>query len=365
MRRLRAEDGNVAIIVALMATTLIGAGALAIDLGAMMVRHSQLQAGADAAATAVARQCAGFVVANQAADCNATQALATATNYFTANLPGVAADVTQPVIATFYDSHAGMVTVSAGTEDPTMFGWALGADSLKVSATATARWGPLIAVDEVFPLAVCKGALPEPGQDVTLWSSPTRGEPLGECDGAPDALPMGWITDPADPGTCMSDVTLLPPTYLEISASNEPPAGPACQEAIDGLLDDIDRPIDLDDIGAPSWTPPGLCGKKCRTRVLAVYDASRSANGRHPSYSLVAFVFTGARLGNQQAIREHYGPWDGVCDPVESPPMDEVQCIRGTVELHNPPDDGPIVDLDLLGIDGIDDTTVLDVRLVD
>ena len=359
MRGLRAEDGNVAIIVALMATTLIGAGALAIDLGAMMVRHSQLQAGADAAATAVARQCAGFVVASQPESCNADQALATASNYFAANLPGITADVIQPVIKTYYDSRAGMVTVSAGTEDPTMFGWALGADSLEVSATATARWGPLIAVDKVFPLAVCKGALPEVNQEVTLWSSPTGGEMLGECDGAPDALPVGWITDPVDPDTCRTDVTLLPKTYLEISPSDQPPTGPVCQQLIDDLLDAIKAPFDLD-----VWTFTRRCRALCRTRVLAVYDAARSADGRHPVYSLVAFEFTGAQLDGREEHRSI--PMQGVCHPYDTTYVpEELQCIRGIVRLHNPPDDGPIADLDLLDIGGIDDTTVLDVRLVD
>jgi hypothetical protein len=45
--------------------------------------------------------------------------------------------------------------------------------------------------------------------------------------------------------------------------------------------------------------------------------------------------------------------------------MDELQCIRGWVTVYNPPEDGPIVDLSQLGLAGIEDTTVLDVRLVE
>jgi Flp pilus assembly protein TadG len=368
MRRLRAERGNASIIVALMATTLIGAGALAIDLGAMMVRHSQLQAGADAAAMAIAQQCAQFVVSDQTGNCNATQALATATNYFAANLPGITADVTQPVITTYYDGRAGMVTVKAGTQDPTIFGWALAADSLDVSAAATARWGPLVAV-EVFPLAVCNGALPQPdalggpSQEVTLSASVSGGQMLGECDGASDALPLGWITDPMDP-ECTPDVTLVPPTHLEISPVDEPPPGPACQDEINDLLGDIKNGVDLDDIGTSEWVSPGLCASLCRSRVLAVYDASRSADGRHPSYSLIFFEFTGMRVSSREAHRSIYGPLEGACDPEDPIYEPDVVCMRGRVWLYNPPDDGPIADFDLLDIGGIDDTTVLDVRLV-
>ena len=349
------EQGNVAIVVALMATALIGMGALAIDFGAMLVRQSQLQSGADAAAIAVARECAGFVVDDQPASCNATQALTTATSYFTDNLPGIAADVIQPIIDTQYDGRAGVVTVSAGTEEPTLFGWALGADDLAVQANAIARWGPMTAVDEVFPLAFCKGALPEPNQQVELWSSPEGDEMLGECDGAPTALPMGWLT-PTNSADCTTDVSLLPTTYLQVAPSDDPPTNPGCTDEIDDLLDDIER-------RRWSWR----CRRSC-TRVVAVYDAARSPGGRHPAYSLVAIEFTGARLGDREEHRPPWRDWNNVCEDEDPYAMEALQCIRGTVRLHDPPDDGPIIGpgvLGPLGGGGISDSTVLDVRLVD
>src|SRR5690606_37691728 len=124
--------------------------------------------------------------------------------YLDANLPDGVALAGTPELRTFNagpnQAVAGAVTVTATSEQDTAFAWALGAGDLPVSTSATARWGPLAAAD-AFPLAACKGALPEPGEEVTLWSSPSGGELLGECEGAPGALPFGWLT-PTDTEDC-------------------------------------------------------------------------------------------------------------------------------------------------------------------
>lgn len=364
MRRLTPDGGNVAIIVALMATVLLGVGALAVDAGAMFVRQSQLQSGADAAALAIARECAEFVVEDMPWQCNLTQATGTANEYFTANLLGDLPDVGQPDLDTQYDGRTGIVTVTAGTVETTAFAWALGTDEVRVEAAATARWGPLTAVDAVFPLAVCKGALPEPGQEVILWSSPSGGEMLGACDGAPTALPMGWLT-PTDPDPCTTNVTLLPSTYMDVAPSDTEPPGEGCATAIDELLADLQVGEFCHWWWWRGWhCHDSLAPAEERTRVLAVYDAARSSGGRHPSFSLIAFEFTGARLGDAEQHMDD--DWEGICDPDDDTyDTEELQCIRGRVQNYIPPDDGPIVDLSQIGLAGIEDTTVLDIRLVD
>lgn len=59
MQRMRAEDGVVAVLVAILAVALFGFGALVIDVGALYHERRQLQNGADAGALAVAQACAG------------------------------------------------------------------------------------------------------------------------------------------------------------------------------------------------------------------------------------------------------------------------------------------------------------------
>lgn len=67
MRRLAADGGAVAIVVALLSVVLFGFAALVIDIGALYYERRQLQVGADAAALAVAQSCA-------AGDCGAYDA---------------------------------------------------------------------------------------------------------------------------------------------------------------------------------------------------------------------------------------------------------------------------------------------------
>lgn len=343
MRGLSAEHGNVAIIVALMMTTLLGFGAIAVDVGALYVRKQQLQTGADAAALAVAKQCSEFVVAGDAANCNDGAAALTADDFLNSNLP-VALDDYDVDLTKSHGARAGRITVAASVEEPRLLSWAIDDDTdpITVGADATARWGPMTAIDGAFPLAVCKGALPAIDEDleVTLWSAPSGDELTGECDGAPNALPLGWL-DPSDPGECATKVTLIPSMSLDLSPSDTPPATGACNTAISDLLTEV----------ATGGTA---------TRVLAVYDASRVFT---PSYSLIAFEFTGARLGG---LNEDGGvAWAGVCGD-GTYPVDDLQCIRGKVVNYDPPIDGPIFDPSVLGpLGNILDTTVLDVRLVD
>ena len=369
MRRLNAEDGQVIIVVALCMTVLLGMGALAVDLGALYVRKHQLQTGADAAAIAIAKQCAEAVVAGDPSLCNTTLASATSTDYFTANT-AVSPDVATPDLVTAYAGRAGRVTVNASYDEPPIFsGVITDGGPVAVAATATARWGPMTAVDDVFPLAVCKGALPDVGEEVTLWSAPSGDEMIGECDGAPNALPMGWLT-PSEPSRCTTDVTLLPSTYLNVAPSDTPPPTTECNTAINELLNDLD----VQEWCHTTWWRGYHCHQygvqpaEERTRVLAVYDAARPAGGAYPSYSLIAFEFTGARLGDREEHGDrNWSSSDSICRASDTTyALEELQCIRGRVTNYEPPQDGPIIDLnDTLSLGIIDDTTVLDVRLVD
>jgi len=58
MRRLRNDDGSIAIIVAIVMVVLLGMATLVVDVGRLYVERRQLQNGADAAALAVAVDCA-------------------------------------------------------------------------------------------------------------------------------------------------------------------------------------------------------------------------------------------------------------------------------------------------------------------
>lgn len=363
MRRLSSERGNVAIIVALMMTTLMGIGALVIDYGTLVTRDTGLQTGADAAALAIARNCAEHAVSPTATGCNDTMAGSLAASYFNANA-GSGVTVERDLDVS-YGGRAGRITVSGSATEEPAFARMLGiTEPQPVSATATARWGPLTAVDAVFPLVVCKGALPEPDiGPVTLMVDPASTTDPDACDGAPDEAPFGWIT-PDDPDLCTAKVTLLPSTYFDVAPSDQEPATAGCQLQIDELHNDIDSTAVCHTTPNEPYHCHGSSTAEDRTRVLAVYDPQAGSPTSRPSYSLLAFEFSGARLGDRAS--HSAGGWSGPCDPTDPTyAIDELQCIEGVVRDYIPPTDGPIVDPTLAALPSIDDTTVLDVRLVE
>lgn len=351
MRGLSTDDGNVVIITALLMTTLFGFLALTVDVGASLVRRSSLQNGADAAALAIAKRCADAVVSG-----STTCSTSVAQSFFdNNNLTGPSVALDAPILQTSYAGKVGRITVSGSTAQQSFFGPVLGlAGTRTVRATATARWGPLTAEDAVFPIAVCKGALPPVGGSVTLVVDPASPDPPGLCDGAPDEQPFGWIP-PDNVAECAAKVTLLPSTYLNVGPADSAPGGSECDARLDELMNDIR----VSTYTHCTWwrgchTHSTSSPPEERRRVLVVYDAARSTAAGRPSYSLVALEFTGARLAGREAHR----------GSTEACPAGQY-CIRGYVRLADSPNDGPIVDAALAALPGIEDSTVLDVRLVD
>lgn len=362
MRRVNGERGSVTIIVALMLTTMLGVAALAIDVGALLTEQRAVQNGADAAALAIAEQCAEHAVdpiANPAPCVTAP-----ASTYLNGNSTSSVTPTTN--LVTSYGGKVGRITVIGEVDSQPMFARFLGVDgAIGVSAAATARWGPLTAVDDVFPLVVCKGALPPAGNSVRLIVDPASATPPAVCDGAPDEQSFGWIT-PDDPVLCTSKITLLPSIFLNVLAADQEPGSAGCQIEIEELHNDINA---VGNCHATPNEPTTHChgpgDPDDRTRVLAVYDAQAGSATARPSYSLVAFEFVGARLAGDASYFS--GSWPAPCTPPADPAMiDDLQCIEGIVRNYIPPSDGPIFDPAVAALlPNIDDTTVLDIRLVD
>lgn len=134
MQRLNEKDGDrgaVAVWVAILLVPLMGFAALAIDIGAVHADRQRLQIGADAAALAVAHDCA----MDSCGDVDATaQAMATANN----PLGGLATgDVTDQS-----DLAASYVHVETSAHRDYWFAPALGISGVDPWAEAAAVWGP-------------------------------------------------------------------------------------------------------------------------------------------------------------------------------------------------------------------------------
>lgn len=188
------ERGVAGVIVAVMMVVLIGAGAVAVDVGQIYVERAQLQNGADAGALAVARSC-------QAGSCDATLADGLANE----NSNDGASEVMDVEIA------ASQVTVTTATKNGTssflsnMFSNALGADPVTVGAKSTASWGGPGAGPSALPLTFAPCQFDVGGGLHTIL---THGTETCVSDSNPSgaAVPGGfeWLTP--DTGACSATV---------------------------------------------------------------------------------------------------------------------------------------------------------------
>jgi len=162
LRRFREEEGQAFVLTFLFLIVLLGMSAAVLDVGAWYRAQRHLQASVDAAALAGA----------QAMPDDPAQAVALANQYLDKNGGAVTRTVGLKSVESANDS----ITVSATRQAPGFFSKALGVESVKVAAKATATGGKQpseatgvapIAVDEKHPDLQCK-PLPCFGHPTTL-----------------------------------------------------------------------------------------------------------------------------------------------------------------------------------------------------
>lgn len=190
------ERGAVAVITAMMMVVLLGMAAIVVDVGAIYSERAQLQNGADAAALAIAQNCAAGV-------CGDTAATATA-------LTGKNANDNAAAATAVVDQSAGAVTVNTSTLTAQgqhalalAFAPILGFKTGTVGATAKAAWGSPAAAT-VFPFTTphCVYDQAPPGQ--LLWITTDA-----SCrDSKGNIVPggFGWL-DESSPCAAVVDIT--------------------------------------------------------------------------------------------------------------------------------------------------------------
>jgi Flp pilus assembly protein TadG len=143
-RRLAEERGAAAVMTALMLVPLVACGAIAVDVASYYSDRTQLQNAADAAAIAVASDCAR-------GNCGGTTATATA--LLNANA-GVAdafdATLRNPTVTV----GTRRVDVTTSADAAHWFAPALGHSSSRVTATSRATWAPTSGGLAKFPLVI-------------------------------------------------------------------------------------------------------------------------------------------------------------------------------------------------------------------
>lgn len=175
------ESGVAGVVVAIMMLVLIGAGAVAVDVGQIYAERAQLQNGADSGAIAVARSCrqgaCNTALADSLANSNSNDAASTAV-----------VDLTAP----------GLVTVTTSTKNGSssfltnMFANAINAGPVTVGAQATAAVGPP-GSGSGFPLALSDNCYNLASASQTAEVQRISYKPGGTCTGPSGTeIPGGW-----------------------------------------------------------------------------------------------------------------------------------------------------------------------------
>jgi Flp pilus assembly protein TadG len=263
-RRLAGERGASAVLLSLLMVPLLGFAALAVDIGSLYAERARLQVAADAAAIAVAQDCARG---------NCGDMLATARGLIIAN-DGEATTL-QPVLGT----HPLSVTVTGSTPKEHWFAPVIGHDSTRVSATATVGWGGPSQGTAVLPLTFswCEfkyqtgGGLPSGTTERTIYL--TKSSNTVGCTGpSNNVVPGGFGYLDTDPGKCEATSAIGGQFYS--STGNSVPS--PCRAA---------------DFSA--WVG--------RTVLLPLFEESGATgnNAWYRVYGYAAFRLTGFHLGGQ------------------------------------------------------------------
>ena len=262
--RLRSERGASAVFLGILLVPLIGFLAIALDVGALYAERAQLQNGADAAALAIARDCADGVCSNSSG---------LAAGYTNANANDGAANVLAPDINLIDRT----VTVSDSTRTDTganairhPFASLIGIDSTTVGATATAEWGPPGDGPAVLPLALSYCEFLLFGSLINEVKITIRYDENHPCrrDGHDIPGGFGWLDQV--PGRC--DV------LVDLDAA-EVPSRPGNSQ-----------PVDCEET---------LANLEGRTILIPIFDSSTGtgANGVFHIYAFASFKVTGWKFG--------------------------------------------------------------------
>ena len=292
----RGERGATAVVVALLAVPLFGLGAIVVDVGALYQERRELQNGADAAALAVARDCArgacgpAAATADALGDANAGDGAARV-DQVCGSGPGLGA-CTSPQAAPA--GARGYVRVATSTEDgasgadQVAFGLArvlTGQAGATVRAGAVAAWGTPGGRRSAPPLIVSRcevdAATDPDGDGVRAFAS---GPPW-------PAATTTLIFHGSNPGVC--------------------PAGPSGGDLPGGFgwLDSVNCAAV---VGPDDWVavdtgnnglPQGCSAASWQdaTIMLPVYDqkTGTGSNGRYRVAGYAAFHVTAYKVGNQ------------------------------------------------------------------
>ena len=265
--RLESERGATAVIFALLLVPILGFAAIAVDIGSLYADRAKLQVASDAAALAVAHDCALGNCGNM---------LATATSLVVANMG--TATASQPVLG----GSPLSVTVTGQTPQQHWFAPIIGHDSTAVSATSTVAWGAPSGGTALLPLtfswcefaAQTGGGLPSGTTERTILL-PKKSD-TGCTGPSHNYVPggFGWL---ATNGDCTAT------SAVGGQSASEPGNNPS-----------------------KGCSPGNFTAMANKTVLLPIFDSS-GGNGSHAWYHIyayAAFTITGYYFAGQYSLNK-------------------------------------------------------------
>lgn len=295
MLRLSDDRGAVAVIVAILMVPLLGFVAISLDMAATHAEKQQLQIGADAAALAIAQDCARD-------ECGDPKVTAQTLAIENSNSGNAEADL--PTVPT---SESGRVTVENSAVREHWFAPVLGIDSTSITTRASAGWGAPTGGTAALPLIL------------TLCDFSKHA-----VNGRPSGIEQTIITTPS--GNC-----------LETDGKGSPHWVPG---GFGWLAPDKKKSCyTTTEVGDEASSSPGNNMNQCdistirnKTILLPLFDSadpnSRGGNGNNAWYLVhgyAAFHVTGYYFSGQK--------WNAPCSGNQ-------RCIRGyfTTMVQSDPD---------------------------
>ena len=282
-KRIRDDRGATAVFVGILMIPLLGFAAISVDVGALYSEKAQLQNGADAAALAIAQECA------KGKNCNSVSARALAATFANGNSNDGVSNVLTPTLT----ANTVLVTTSTreGGADALSHPFAqfIGIDSSTVRARAVAEWKAL-GTAKVLPLAISlcdfNAANATSGKVVLIRYDENK--PCKGTVGAPIPGGFGWL-DRGGKAECR--VTVSAGTTVLSEAGNSYP------NACDSTFADIDGEI----------------------VIIPVYNGANPATGPNKSFTLAglaAFEIVGWKFaGGNSEPRVNAPPSDSGVQP--------------------------------------------------
>lgn len=200
----RETRGAISVMVALLLVLLLAVAAIAIDVGAMYAERAELQNGADAAALAIAENCANGICGTSSV---------TAQNYADRNSKDSAADAILLSAPGASPVRVQSSSVDAASGDKSLALWfssLLKLPDPTVVATASAGWGSPAGGPAMLPLAFAKCVI-DGMIDGGVQTIPTHGSTTHPCTSTSPSgqtLPGGFSWLNTASGACETQLTI-------------------------------------------------------------------------------------------------------------------------------------------------------------